>query len=204
MSRSRTRKRSRSRERRSKSGRKSKSGDRSRTRVKSKKRRSGSGAKKSKSRSRSRRSKSRHRKSPESKKSSSSKKKRESSSEVESKIGEEGKDLLNDDEFAKRLDDQLRKSEEVEAGGWRQVSSSRVNQVRGEKEKPPRALNVFSSEDEVEENVNKKKSKRPSEGGMWVPTGSDSILEGVKEAKTKLKTKRVQEDVTMIIGGERQ
>ena len=43
----------------------------------------------------------------------------------------------------------------------------------------------------MEENSSKKKktSKRPSEGGMWVPTGSDSILEGVKEAKTKLADK---------------
>ena len=31
-----------------------------------------------------------------------------SSCEVENKVGDQGKDLLNDDEFAKRLDDQLR------------------------------------------------------------------------------------------------
>ena len=49
---------------------------------------------------------------------------------------------------------------------------------------------MFSSEDEMEESGKKKKSKRPSEGGMWVPTGSDSILEGVKEAKTKLADKK--------------
>ena len=59
---------------------------------------------------------------------------------------------------------------------------------RGEKEKHSQASNVFSSEDEIEDG-NKKKFKRPSEGGMWVPTGSDSILEGVKEAKTKLADK---------------
>ena len=59
----------------------------------------------------------------------------------------------------------------------------------GEKEKPSQSTNVFSSEDEMEESTKKKKSKRPSEGGMWVPTGSDSILEGVKEAKTKLADK---------------
>merc|ERR1719361_2825104 len=59
----------------------------------------------------------------------------------------------------------------------------------GEKEKPSQSTNVFSSEDEMEESAKKKRSKRPSEGGMWVPTGSDSILEGVKEAKTKLADK---------------
>lgn len=73
-------------------------------------------------------------------------------------------------------------------------NSSSLNQysfqgVRGEKEKPGQATNVFSSEDEMEESTKKKKSKGPSEGGMWVPTGSDSILEGVKEAKTKLADK---------------
>ena len=52
--------------------------------------------------------------------------------------------------------------------------------------------NVFGSEDETEEKKKKKpdSKKVPASGGMWIPTGEDSILDGVKEAISKLEEKQ--------------
>lgn len=52
--------------------------------------------------------------------------------------------------------------------------------------------NVFGSEDEVDEKKRKvpEAKKVPASGGMWIPTGEDSILDGVKEAISKLEEKQ--------------
>merc|ERR1719436_798636 len=74
--------------------------------------------------------------------------------------------MIDDDDFAKKLNDHLAGSD---------------------KEKKKSRSNVFGSEDELnssrEENV---RSRVPSGGGMWIPTGQDSIVDGVKEAINKL------------------
>jgi len=52
--------------------------------------------------------------------------------------------------------------------------------------------NVFGSEDEQDEKKRKlpEAKKVPASGGMWIPTGEDSILDGVKEAISKLEEKQ--------------
>lgn len=170
--------RSRSKERKSSSS-KMKVKERSRSKSKNNKK-----TKKDRSSSRSKSSEGRKRKSG-----SGGRKSRKSGSS-ERVSGKE--DMLDDDEFAKRLDKQLsgsslRKQEESK-GGWQAVEGVEREQKK-EKEMPQSKapiINVFGSDDETE--GKKTKTKVPS-GGMWVPTGADSILEGVKEAKSRLQEK---------------
>jgi len=200
-SKGRSRRRSRSKERssrrsRSKGRSSSKGGSGSKQRDKSTERsRKRSGSPKSKtrekkSRSRERKSKS---KSRERKPSSSSKKEVVETKEVRRSVSSdvvirEGKEvLLDDDDFTKRLDEQLAQGER--RGGWTEVAAApaAVEERVKAKARPP-VVNVFSDDDEKEEKKSKK-AKRPSGGGMWLPTGEDSIIEGVKEAADRLLSK---------------
>ena len=227
----------RSRSRRSRSRGKS---SKSRHRSRSKERTSSSSSKKAKKeRSRSREKKSNKKKSrsrstdKKSKKKSRSKSRSISRSPSSSRAGGRnrsggGGDLMDDAEFAARLDTQLaggaetgvqkepgvrkeikdvQKEEKVHKekkvvqkepegkGGWRPVVGE-VQEVVKPAQQSSRAVavvNVFGSDDESGVEVRRAKEvvKAPV-GGMWVPTGSDSILEGVKEAKNRLQEKQAR------------
>ena len=145
--------------------------------------------KKSRSRERKSKSKSRERKTSSSKKKDNAEMKevrRSVSSDVV--LRREGKEvLLDDDDFVKRLDEQLSQGERK--GGWTEVTGAPAAvEERARARARPTVVNVFSDDDEKEEKKSKK-VKRPSGGGMWLPTGEDSIIEGVKEAKHRLLSK---------------
>jgi len=96
------------------------------------------------------------------------------------------------------------KGEKEEAGGWQSVGQRQFDDNRqgGERSSRDRResnsakpmSNVFGSDEEVEGQEKKKKKpeakKVPASGGMWIPTGEDSILDGVKEAINKLEEKQ--------------
>ena len=165
-------------------------GGRERTREESgrKPRRSRSREKRRKSRSRERGSRSRREKSRE--KDERRKKSRRSSSGQQSKADEAI--LIDDDDFTKKLNDHLtgseKKKERSHSRGKKSHREKSQERKSSSKEKSKRkSSNVFGSEDELnssrEENV---RSRVPSGGGMWIPTGQDSIVDGVKEAINKL------------------
>ena len=123
-----------------------------------------------------------------------SKRSRGSSGSQQSKGGEPI--LIDDDDFTKKLNDHLTGSEnQTEPSHSSEQKSHRDKSQEGKSsggskdklEKRKSSSNVFGSEDELnssrEENV---RSRVPSGGGMWIPTGQDSIIDGVKEAINKL------------------
>ena len=85
-------------------------------------------------------------------------------------------------------------------GGWQPVGESQVDgrwttddtESRRKSTSAKPMVNVFGSEEEQDEKKRKvpEAKKVPASGGMWIPTGEDSILDGVKEAISKLEEKQ--------------
>lgn len=154
------------------------------------------------------------------------------------------KDMLDDEEFAKKLDEQLskgsrnksrskskderrsrdqssemlpnqdrkgEKSKETETelintetgiGKWKAVVGHGRKDVAKESEKrkneshKPNLANVFDRLDKTDisngkrKSLESRKSVPPPTGGMWVPTGEDSILDGVNAAINRLEERR--------------
>jgi len=143
---------------------------------------SGSGGEKKKSRSR---SKERSRRS------------RKSRSKSRNKSGEQKTDRRRS-RSSKRREKSVEK-DGSRTGGWQPVGQNQEAQkLTGEEDSRRKSLsakpmtNVFGSEDEVDEKKRKvpEAKKVPASGGMWIPTGEDSILDGVKEAISKLEEKQ--------------
>ena len=158
---------------------------RSRSRSRGKRRKSGE-------RSKDRRSRSSRREKSESR----GKKSRRSGSKSKNKVEEPI--LIEDDDFTKKLNDHLSGSDRHKEEGSsarkkshrsksRERKSDNDKDSKGEKEKRKTSSNVFGSEDELNSSREEEgRTRRPSGGGMWIPTGEDSIVDGVKEAISKL------------------
>jgi len=95
------------------------------------------------------------------------------------------------------------KGESKVTGGWHSVGQEQAVGVgdtwqeerdRRKSNSAKPMANVFGSDEEQEMQEKKKKKsepkKVPTTGGMWIPTGEDSILDGVKVAISKLEEKQ--------------
>jgi hypothetical protein len=146
---------------------------------------SGSGGEKKKSRSR---SKERSRRS------------RKSRSRSRNKSGEQKKDRRRSRSKSSKRREKSKDKDGSKTGGWQPVGQNQLDKGLTEEEMESRRkslsakpmTNVFGSEDEVDEKKRKvpEAKKVPASGGMWIPTGEDSILDGVKEAISKLEEKQ--------------
>ena len=101
--------------------------------------------------------------------------------------------LIEDDDFTKKLNDHLTGSEKersLSRGRTSKRSNSKERKsdiLKDKKEKRKSSTNIFGSDDDLNSSREEVgKSRRPSGGGMWIPTGQDSIVVGVKEAINKL------------------
>ena len=187
---------------------KHRSRSRSRSRRRSKRSRSSSRHRKSRKRSRSKRKRS---------KSQSKRNRDRSKSKSKSKASEVDKHndsheksgepiLIDDDDFTKKLNDHLsnsekrksksrsrsrgRKSKRSRSRSSRNSPSRSAGDRKAEKtDEPISRKSVFDRLDSDRETKVDSVVKPPSGGGMWIPTGEDSIIEGVKEAINKVEKK---------------
>jgi len=135
------------------------------------------------------------------------KKSRRSRSRSRDKSGEKRKERGRSGSKSSRRKDKSKERKEEskikgeDGGGWQSVGQRQFDEnwegerdTRRESNSAKPMTNVFGSDEELELQEKKKKKpepkKVPASGGMWIPTGEDSILDGVKVAISKLEEKQ--------------
>ena len=183
--------------RRSRSRRRSSRKSRSRSKSKHNK------SRKSRSRSRSKHSKSRRRsrsKSSEKKKSRKSRSRSGEKKRDKSKSKERREPILiEDDDFDKKLNEHLSSKDKKRSRSRSKDKKSRRSRSRSKDRRSrrsrgsksrSRSRDKKSKSDKAKDDKEKsEKLRTPSGGGMWIPTGEDSLIDGVKEAIKKVEKK---------------
>jgi len=146
---------------------------------------SGSGGDRKKSRSRSR---------------DKSRRSRRSRSRSRNKSGDQKRIPKRSRSKSSKRKEESKEKEASKTGGWQPVGQSQEDgtwttedtESRRKSTSAKPMANVFGSEEEQDEKKRKVPTvkKVPASGGMWIPTGEDSILDGVKEAISKLEEKQ--------------
>jgi len=128
-----------------------------------------------------------------------SRRSRRSRSRSRNKSGDQKRSRRSRSNSSKRKE-KSKEKEVSKTGGWQPVGESQAEgrwtaddtESRRKSTSAKPMVNVFGSEEEQEEKKRKvpEAKKVPASGGMWIPTGEDSILDGVKEAISKLEEKQ--------------
>merc|ERR1712106_360752 len=129
-----------------------------------------------------------------------SRRSRKSRSRSREKSGDKRKDRRRSSSKSSKRKEKSKEKDSKETGGWQSVGQNQFDESWTAEESDLRRksfsakpmANVFGSEEEVDDKKKKVPvaKKVPASGGMWIPTGEDSILDGVKDAISRLEEKQ--------------
>merc|ERR1712106_706423 len=129
-----------------------------------------------------------------------SRRSRKSRSRSREKSGDKRKDRRRSSSKSSKRKEKSKEKDSKETGGWQSVGQNQFDDSWTAEESDLRRksfsakpmANVFGSEEELDDKKKKVPvaKKVPASGGMWIPTGEDSILDGVKDAISRLEEKQ--------------